>query len=131
MNLDWQPIPGSTLGCDFSGTVAALGPNVTKSWAVGDRISGWALGNNVVRKDNGGFAEYCVANAELCIKVPDNMSDAEAVSAPAGIATAGMGLFQKLEMVLPGQVGNGKGEPVLIYGGTTATATLAIQYAKL
>ena len=131
MNLDWQPIAGSTLGGDFSGTVAAVGPNVTKSWKEGDRIAGWVLGNNVVRKDEGGFAEYCVADAELSIKVPDSMSDEEAASPPAGIVTAGMGVFQKLGLPLPGEGEGGKGEQVLVYGGTSASATLAIQFGRL
>ena len=126
-----MPIPDSILGCDFSGTVAAVGNNVTKSWKVGDRVCGWLLGNNIVRKGDGGFAEYCVSDADISIRVPDGMSDEEAATAPAGIATAGMGLFQKQAMELPGEGEGGKGEQVLIYGGTTATATLAIQYAKL
>ena len=131
MNLDYQPVQGSTLGCDFSGTVEALGPSLTKSLDVGDRVLGWALGNNIVRKDEGGFAEYCVANADLLIKIPEGMSDEDAASPPAGIATAGMGLFQKHGMVMPGESKGGKGEQVLVYGGSTATATLAIQFGML
>jgi NADPH:quinone reductase-like Zn-dependent oxidoreductase len=67
-----------------------------------------------VRKDEGAFAEYCVANADLCIRIPDGMSDEDAASPPAGVATAGMGLFQKLDMKLPGEGDGGKGEQVLV-----------------
>ena len=130
-NLDVLAIPGSTLGCDFSGIVEAVGPNVKKSWNVGDRVSGWVVGNNVIRKDDGSFAEYVVANGELSMKVPDNLSDEEAAGPPAGIGTVGIGLCQQLGMVLPGEGGGGKGESVLIYGGTSATATIGIQLAKL
>ena len=89
MDLDWMPVAGSTLGCDFSGVVDKIGPSVNASWKVGDRILGWVLGNNIVRKDDGGFADYCVADAELSIKIPDDMSDEEAASPGAGIITAG------------------------------------------
>lgn len=88
------------------------------------------IGDNIVRKDNGAFAEYVVAHAELIIKIPDNMGDEEAASPPAGIATAGAGLFQLLDIPIPGE-GDSKGDTVLIYGGTSATATLAIQFGKL
>jgi NADPH:quinone reductase-like Zn-dependent oxidoreductase len=131
MNRDYMPIPDASLGCDFSGTIEDVSPNVTKKWSKGDRVCGWTLGNNIVRKDEGAFAEYCVANADLCIRVPDRMTDEEAASPPAGIATAGMGLFQKHNMLFPGEGEGGKHEWVLIYGGTSATATLAIQLAKL
>lgn len=131
MNLDYQPVPGSTLGCDFSGTIEAVGNNTTKQWSKGDRVCGWVVCNNKVRPEDGAFAEYCVANAELCLRVPDDMTDEEAASPPAGVSTAGMGLFQKLDMKLPGDAEGGKGEQVLIYGGTSATSTLGIQMAKL
>ena len=125
-----MPVAGCTLGCDFAGTVAAIGPSTSKPWKEGDRVLGWVLGNNTVRKEEGAFAEYCVADADLLVSIPDNMRDEEAVCPPAGFATAGMGLFQKHELALPGE-GDGNGEHFLIYGGTTATATLAIQLAKL
>ena len=82
-----MPIAGSTLGCDFAGTVEDVGPNTTKPWEKGDRVCGWTLGNNIVRKDEGAFAEYCVAQADLCIRIPESMSDEEAASPPAGVAT--------------------------------------------
>jgi NADPH:quinone reductase-like Zn-dependent oxidoreductase len=89
MNLDWMPIADSTLGCDFSGTVDKIGPNVKRDFKVGDRVFGWVLGNNIPRKDNGGFAEYCAANSDFLLRTPEGMSDEEAASPPAGIATAG------------------------------------------
>lgn len=128
------PIAGATLGSDFSGTVAALGPSIKKPWHVGDRVCGWVVGNNVARKDNGGFAEFCAVDAELCLRVPAGMSDEEAASPAAGIATAGMGVFMKQGIALPGAEDGGKGaegETMLVYGATSATGTIAIQMAKL
>ena len=126
------PVAGSTLGGDFSGTIAAVGASIKKPWNIGDRVLGWVVGNNVARKDNGGFAEYCVVDAELCIRIPDGMSDEEAASPPAGIATAGMGVLMKHDIPLPGEGQSGAGsETMLVYGGTSATGTIAIQTGKL
>lgn len=127
-----MPVTGATLGCDFSGTIAAVGSAVKKPWNPGDRVLGWAVGNNVARKDNGSFAEYCVIDAELCMRVPDGMGDEEAASPPAGFATVGLGVFQKHGISLPRDIEkDGSGETILIYGGTSATGTLAVQMAKL
>lgn len=91
---------------------------------------GVVAGNNSARKDNGAFAEYCVAHAELCMRVPDGMSNEDAASPPAGIGTAGLGLFQKLEFPWPGE-GTATDENVLVYGGSSATGALAIQLGNL
>lgn len=97
-----MPVSGATLGSDFAGTVAAVGSSIKKPWNVGDRVLGWVVGNNIARKDNGGFAEYCAVNAELCVHVPESMTDEEAASPAAGFATAGMGIFKKHGIPLPG-----------------------------
>lgn len=63
------------------------------------------------------------------MKVPDNVSDEDASTLGVGITTVGQGLYQSLGLPLPG---SGKaGHPILIYGGSTATGSLAIQYALL
>jgi len=133
---DWKHIdveflskPGHTVGCDFSGTVEEVGPKVTKEWKKGDRIAGFVHGVNSAEKEDGCFAEYCVAKGDLQMKIPDNMSDEEASTLGVGVSTVGQGLYQSLGLPLPG---SGKaGFPVLIYGGSTATGSLAIQYAVL
>lgn len=131
MGRDFFPIPGASAGGDFAGIVEEVGPNVQKSWSRGDRICGWVLGNNILRKNEGSFAEYVVATSDLCVRIPDNMRDEEAAACPAGIATAGYGIFLTHGLNMPGEGEGGKGEPFMIYGGTTATATIAIQFAKL
>lgn len=127
-----MPIPTATLGCDFTGTIAATGSSIVKRWNVGDRVLGWVVGNNSARKENGAFAEYCVADAELCIRVPEGMSEEEAASPGAGITTAGWGVLVGHGVPVPeGGSAGGKGEPILVYGGTSATGATAIQMAKL
>lgn len=127
-----MPVAGATLGCDFSGTIAETGSSIKKPWKIGDRVLGWIVGNNIARKDNGAFAEYCVVDAELCLRVPDSLTYNEAASPAAGIATSGLGVFQTHGIPLPGEGNAGaKDEFMLIYGGTSATGTIAIQMAKL
>lgn len=134
---DWKHIafelgkPGCISGCDGSGTVVKVGPKVTKQWKEGDRIAVVAHGANASQKEDGVFAEYAVAKGDVQIRMPDGLSFEKAATISLGAATCGQGLFQKgLKLGLPDE-GKGKGEFVLVYGGSTATGTLAIQYATL
>lgn len=66
------------------------------------------------------------------IKIPSNLSDAEAATLGVGITTVGQSLYQSLKLPLPTKPSTASPKPILlIYGGSTATGTLAIQYAKL
>ena len=57
------------------------------------------------------------------------MSDEEASTLGVGVVTCGQALYQSLGLPLPG---SGKyGGYLLVYGGSTATGTYAIQYATL
>lgn len=68
---------------------------------------------------------YCVAKGDIQYKIPDNTTDEEAATLGVGINTVGQGLYQSLELPLPG---SGKaGIWLLVYGGSTATGSLAIQ----
>jgi NADPH:quinone reductase-like Zn-dependent oxidoreductase len=96
----------------------------------GRSVAGFVHGVNAVEKEDGCFAEYCVAKGDLQIKIPENMSDEEASTLGVGITSVGQGLFQILGLPLPGSVGRtGSKIPLLIYGGSTATGSLTIQYA--
>jgi len=57
--------------------------------------------------------------------VPEYMSFEEATPLRCGVLTIGQGLYRSLE----GRV-EGTGKWILIYGGSSATGTLAIQFAK-
>jgi NADPH:quinone reductase-like Zn-dependent oxidoreductase len=119
------------LGCDFSGIVEEVGPKVTKQWAKGDAILGVAHGGNAIQPEDGAFAEYIVAKGDVQIKKPDNLSFEQAATLSLGATTVGQGLYQKaLKLALPTDPITKK-EYVLIYGGSTATGALGVQYAKL
>jgi NADPH:quinone reductase-like Zn-dependent oxidoreductase len=134
---DWKHIagkraaPGCTSGCDFAGTVVEVGSDVTKSLKPGDRIAATTHGANASETEDGCFAEYAMAKADLVMKIPDSLSFEQAATAPLGVSTVAQGLYQKaLKLALPTNPIK-TAEPVLIYGGSSATGSLAIQYAKL
>jgi len=101
------------LGLEVSGTVAALGEGVD-SFAPGAPVM--ALLNG------GGYAGYCVARAELCLSVPENLSLAQAAGVPEAAFTVWHNLFE-LGRLLPG-------ETVLIHGAASGVGTFAIQCAQ-
>lgn len=64
-------------------------------------------------------------------KIPENLTFQEAATLGVGITSVGQGLYMTLKLPLPGQKPLEDPPFILIYGGSTATGTLAIQYAKL
>ncbi|KAL5336021.1 GroES-like protein [Aspergillus crustosus] len=132
---DWKHIaylapPGVLVGCDYAGVVEAVGKDVKKKFKKGDRVCGFTHGSNAVQPEDGAFAEYIVAKGDLQIRIPDNVSFQEAATLGVGITTVGQALYQSLELALPNNPIK-EPVPVLIYGGSSATGTLAIQFAKL
>ncbi|GAB7357142.1 hypothetical protein MBLNU459_g7936t1 [Dothideomycetes sp. NU459] len=132
---DWKHIhylatPGATVGCDFAGVVEEVGSKAEKKWQKGDRIAGFTHGVNAVEKEDGAFAQYLVAKADVQMKIPQSLSTEEASTLGVGISTVGQGLYQSLKLPLPTEPSK-EAIPLLIYGGSTATGSLAIQYAKL
>jgi NADPH:quinone reductase-like Zn-dependent oxidoreductase len=65
---------------------------------------------------------------------PDNLSFDEAASLGVGIATIGQAMYWIMKMRLPSLDGTLEpiaGPAVFVYGGSSATGSLAIQAAKL
>ncbi|KAH8812586.1 chaperonin 10-like protein [Xylogone sp. PMI_703] len=129
-HIDRLPSPGARVGCDYAGTVLEVGSKVTKDFKKGDRVAGVTHGSNAVGHEDGCFQEIIRARGDLQIKIPDNLSFEEASTLGVGITTVGQSLYQSLELPLPGS-GTTKDDYLLIYGGSTATGALAIQFAKL
>jgi NADPH:quinone reductase-like Zn-dependent oxidoreductase len=112
------------LGCDFSGVVEAVGPDVT-DYKVGDEVFGYTgLGNP------GTFAEYCIAGVEFVGRKPAKMSFEEAATISVGCFTAALGVIHNL---LGGKtkVDTSKGpEHLLVWGGTSVVGSFAVQLGK-
>lgn len=134
---DWKSvsygraIDGCMVGCDYAGIVEEVGQAVRKSWRKGDKVFGCAHGANLLESEDGVFAQHAVVKGDLQMRLPPSLSFEEAATLPLGLITIGQGLYQKgLGLNLPtAPVTNN--QPVLIYGGSTATGALAIQFAKL
>ncbi|KAF7928507.1 uncharacterized protein EAE98_005563 [Botrytis deweyae] len=129
-HVEWLTSNGARIGCDYAGVVEEVGSAVTKDFKKGDRVCGFCHGGNEVNHEDGAFANIITAKGDNQIKIPDNLSFEEAATLGVGITTVGQGLYQSLQLPLPTSPASTK-FPVLIYGGSTATGALAIQYAKL
>lgn len=106
---------------------------MTKSFKKGDRIAGFAHGGNAVYHEDGAFSNYITAKGDVQYKIPDNLSFEEAATLGVGTITVGQALYHFAQLPMPADVKGTEKEksPVLIYGGSTATGSLAIQFAKL
>ncbi|KAL1853868.1 hypothetical protein Plec18170_005260 [Paecilomyces lecythidis] len=132
---DWKHVefvspPGVLIDCDYAGIVKDVGKDVKKNFKTGDRGCGCVHGANAVQPEDGAFAEYIVAKGDIQMHIPDNLSFQEAATLGVGITTVGQALYQSLELSPPTDP-IADPVPILIYGGSTATGTLAIQFAKL
>ena len=111
-----MPLPpgvSDVLGLEVSGTVIALGAGVEFP----------APGSSVMALLNGGgYADYCVARAELCLSVPENLPLLQAAGVPEAAFTVWHNLFE-LGRLQPG-------ETVLIHGAASGVGTFAIQCAQ-
>ncbi|KAI9661951.1 MAG: putative secondary metabolism biosynthetic enzyme [Bathelium mastoideum] len=133
---DWMKInakgkDGILVGCDYSGTVEEVGKAVTKPFKKGDRIAGLAHGGNDVNPESGAFARLIVVKGDLQLHIPDNISFEAAATVGVGIGTVGYGLYKTLKIPLPDAEVLSQGKAILIYGGSTASGTLAIQFARM
>jgi putative PIG3 family NAD(P)H quinone oxidoreductase len=101
------------LGLEVSGEIAAVGDGVER-WSVGDKVA--ALTNG------GGYAEYCVADAQQCLPIPKGVEVRDAASLPETFFTVWSNVF----------IGAGlkSGESFLVHGGAGGIGTTAIQLGK-
>lgn len=101
------------LGLEVAGEVVALGTGADES----------LLGQNVCALVNGGgYAQYCIAEAGICLSVPDGMSLIEAAAIPETLFTVWHNVFERGWAI--------GGERVLVHGGTSGIGTMAIALGK-
>lgn len=88
-------------------------------------------GSNATGLEDGCFAQYCTVKEGASLRVPEGMSDEAAACIGVGVVTLAIALYQGLNAPMPGSGKLSDGEWMLIYAGSTATGSLAIQAAKL
>jgi NADPH2:quinone reductase len=112
----YPPPPGASdiPGLEIAGTVIALGEHST-TLSIGDKVCALVTG--------GGYAEYCLASASLCLPIPDNLSIIEAAGIPETFFTVWSNVFDRGHLQ--------KGETLLVHGGSSGIGTTAIQLAKV
>lgn len=79
----------------------------------------------------GAFREYLTADSELVVRLPDHVSYEAASTLGMGISTSAQALYQSLELPMPSENHTPANQTILIYGGASATGSIAIQLAKL
>ncbi len=108
------PIGASGIpGLEIAGTVVASGRNV-RHLKPGDSVCALVTG--------GGYAEYCLASAALCLPIPEGLSLIQAAALPETFFTVWSNLFDRARL-LPN-------ETLLIHGGSSGIGTTAIQLAR-
>ena len=111
----YPPPPGASSipGLEVAGTIEEVGPNVP-DWRVGDTVCALVAG--------GGYAEYCVAPAPQCLRIPQGMDLIHAAAVPETTFTVWTNVFERGKLVA--------GEAILIHGGSSGIGTTAIQLAR-
>lgn len=111
----YPPPPGAPdiPGLEVAGTVAALGANAS-GVQEGDAVCALVIG--------GGYAEYCVAPASLCLAIPENLTTVQAAAIPETFFTVWTNVFDRGRLT--------GGESLLVHGGSSGIGTTAIQLAK-
>lgn len=149
---DFSAKIGAISGYDMAGIVEEVDESSAKDLSVGERVLG------VTSIHGGAFAEYAAPTGDLLIKIPSNMNFETAATYGVGIVTAGLALYGAdcLGLAWPSTDGETDGpkktrigprgwsgfseeeddqdnpmNPVLVYGASTSTGTLAIQFLRL
>ncbi|HEY4373544.1 MAG TPA: zinc-binding dehydrogenase [Burkholderiales bacterium] len=117
------PLP-VVIGLDMAGEITEVGEGVT-GWKKGDRVLVNPLNKSkglMGEMLDGGMAEYCLVSAEQLIKMPDDVTFAEAASLPVAYGTA------HRMMITHDTVK--KGDKVLVLGASGGVGTGAVLLAK-
>ncbi|MEA3080131.1 MAG: NADPH:quinone reductase [Sphingomonadales bacterium] len=111
----YPPPPGApdVLGLEFAGEVVSAGEGAEA--LIGQKVCALVAG--------GGYAQYCVAPAGTCLKVPEVISLIEAAAMPETLFTVWINLFERGFAA--------EGDWVLVHGGTSGIGTMAIALGEL
>lgn len=122
---------GATAGGDVAGVVIGVGSKVPEArFKVGDRVCGPIPSMNPCLPRLGAFAMYTCTIADCTLKLPDDMSFEQGATLGVAVATIGYALFRSLH--IPGHPDRPAKRPgyVLVYGGSSAMGTMALQIIR-
>jgi len=110
----YPPPPGATdvPGLEVAGRVVEAAPDVSNP-KVGDEVCALVI--------SGGYAEFCVAEAPLCLPIPKPLSALAAGGVPETYFTVYDNVFTRGRLK--------SGETILIHGGSSGIGSTAIQLA--
>lgn len=137
------PMPGYGTGCDFCGIIEWVNEDqglddVVPPHQIGARVCGTVFPYAPVDAQEkqhriGAFSEHIVVDRRLLLRVPENWSDLQgAALGGVGWSTVGLAMSSPDALALAGLPSkpSKKKMPVLVYGGGTATGTMACQLLK-
>src|SRR5438093_8271603 len=114
-----MPLPAPFIvGCDLAGTVAEIGPGVTR-FEAGDRV--WGSNQGLLGRQ-GTFAEYCAVDECWLYPTPDGVSDEQAAAISLVGITAHLGLARDAKLQ--------RGETIFVNGGSGGVGSTVVQMAK-
>ncbi|KAH8779756.1 zinc-binding dehydrogenase [Diaporthe sp. PMI_573] len=138
---------GAVMGNDFVGTVVQIhdeeastsqaGSDDDTRIQLGDTVCGTVHGSNAADPTNGSFAEYIRVPADLVLRVPASFKPQDAATLGCALGTAIVALWDTdgldlpISPVSPAPRGSDEAFPVLVYGGSTASGTMALQLLRL
>ena len=111
----YPPPPGASdvPGLEVAGRIVACGASV-QGLKVGDQVTALVTG--------GGYADYCLAAAELCLPWPAGFDAVQAAALPETFFTVWSNVFDRCRLQ--------EGDSFLVHGGSSGIGTTAIQLAK-
>ena len=111
----YPPPPGATdvPGLEVSGTVVSVGQNVSEP-PINSEVCALVT--------CGGYAEYCLAAASICLPVPEKVLLVNAAGIPETFFTVWTNVFKRGQLKAQ--------ESLLVHGGSSGIGTTAIQLGK-
>lgn len=114
-----MPIPNPFIvGCDFAGTVAAVGAKATR-FQVGDRV--WGSNQGLLGRQ-GTFAEEIAIDEAFAYPSPASVLDDDLASVALVSITAHLGLVQRARL--------SAGETLFVNGGAGGVGSMVVQIGK-
>ena len=104
-----KPVPS---GIEFAGEIVEVGPDAT----------GWRVGERVMGRGGGTYAEFVAIGAAQLMRIPDGLSYAQAASIPNVFVTAHDAIATNAQLQA--------GETVLVTAASSGIGTASIQLAR-